>query len=98
VIKWKRPRNGQTLSHCGRWEIRPVRGTRIKVLSYELLLEGEVVAERATVKACKLHAIRLNDDNNVPLCKGEGYHVFALGADRCSVCGWNRYERENNEL
>ncbi len=23
--------------------------------------------------------------------KSYNYHVFGLGADRCSCCGWNRY-------
>jgi hypothetical protein len=30
-------------------------------------------------------------NGTVPLCKGANYHVFALGASQCSVCGWNRY-------
>lgn len=28
---------------------------------------------------------------DVPLCKaGWNFHVFGLGADRCSTCGWTR--------
>ncbi len=28
---------------------------------------------------------------NTPPCKGANYHVFALGADACSMCGWRRH-------
>lgn len=27
----------------------------------------------------------------VPLCRGHNYHVFSLGADRCSICSWRRF-------
>jgi hypothetical protein len=29
-------------------------------------------------------------NGTIPLCKGANYHVFTLGADKCSVCGWRR--------
>lgn len=28
-----------------------------------------------------------------PTCQGHGQHFFTLGADRCSCCGWHRYEK-----
>jgi hypothetical protein len=27
----------------------------------------------------------------IPLCKGANYHVFDIGANKCSVCGWDRF-------
>ena len=31
---------------------------------------------------------------DAPRCKGENYHVFALGANNCSLCSWDRYKEQ----
>lgn len=44
-------------------------------------------------RAEKEEALRLTAApraRGVPPCKGYGWHVFTLGAARCSLCGWVR--------
>jgi len=33
----------------------------------------------------------------VPRCKGSNYHVFALGAAKCSVCNYDRYPQQKKK-
>lgn len=35
----------------------------------------------------------------IETCNGANYHVFTLGAAKCSICGWNRFlSKRYNEL
>ena len=65
MISWTRIKDGGTRSHCGAWEIRPVyNGKLVKPVGYELIKNGQLVADRRTVKSCKLHALSLQENDS----------------------------------
>ena len=84
-LRWHRIKSGGTSSHDGQWRIVPVpHETRKKVDGYELWRWGEVVATKATIRACKLHALEIAQKES---CKGHGYRVHTLDA---SASRWRR--------
>lgn len=84
---WNGPNVGGYLSH--RLEgVKNLRESEVDALVAEGFLEfvtGSYVGRYAN--------LRLKDSvslSQIAPCRGGSYHVFTLGADKCSVCGVSR--------